>query len=152
MGIKENYGGEEVIRCSVCMATINVGDYKLEVRGTNYEEVESVSLKLINEISTKLKSSGNLQGKNEILKLEELYSSLKNGEIEKSIKNLIVFCRVKEFNDFEKEALGLSSRFENLKKSQRLDTISYDEFVINQNKIINSIAEILSHINGRIKN
>jgi len=151
-GIEDNFAGESHIRCSMCMAVIHVGNYKLEVKGTNHEEVESVSLKLINDISSKLKTTGKSNEEKEILKLEDLSSSLKDGEIEKSIDNLIAFCEGKKLNDFTKEVIGLSSRFKNLKKSQRLGTISYDEFVINQNKVINSIAEILNLINKRIKN
>ncbi len=151
-GILKSYGGKERIVCQMCAATIHVGNYKLEVKGTNHKEVESVSLRLVEEISNEISHNGKLQGEESINNLKGLSDSLRNGEINDSVNNLIQFCKENGYSEFESEALGLSSRFKNLNKSRRKGTLSYEEFVIEQNKIINSIAEILNLINKKIRN
>lgn len=46
--------GTKRVTCPTCMASIVIGDYKLEVSGTDSNEVETVSKKLIDEITKKI--------------------------------------------------------------------------------------------------
>lgn len=136
--------------CPICSANIRVGGYEIEVKGTDHKQVEAVSLNLINEIANKIQLQGKSTKSKDIEELAHLSLSLSKGKFIEALENLISFCNSNNFKDYEKEAIGLLSRYNDLKQSQRTGIIGFDEFIINQNKIINTIAEILNLINKEV--